>query len=58
MAPQRNLRALAKEAGMTKQQYQNLESRARKKAWKDSGREAVVNQAYRDLPRVAERLKS
>ena len=53
MPPQRDLKALAKAAGLTKQQYLDQENRARMKANKDSGRQAVVNQAYKDSGRRA-----
>ena len=53
MPPQRDLKALAKAAGITKQQYVDQENRARRKANKDSGRQAVVDQAYTDSGRRA-----
>ena len=66
MPPRRDLKALAKAAGITKQQYVDQENRARMKAnqdsvrraeryqaYKDSGRLAVVEQAYKDSGRLA-----
>ena len=53
MPPQRDLKALAKAAGITKQQYVDQENRASMKANKDSGRQAVVTQAYKDSGRRA-----
>ena len=45
MPPQRDLKALAKAAGITKQQYVDQESRARRKANKDgAGGEEVPPQ--------------
>ena len=62
MPPQRDLKALAKAAGITKQQYVDQEKRAYRnsgrqavvdQAYKDSGRQAVVDQAYKDSGRRA-----
>ena len=54
MPPKRNLKALAEAAGLTKQQYVDEENRAKKKAYKDSGRQAEWDQAYKDSGRQAE----
>ena len=49
MPPQRDLKALAKAAGMTKQQYVAQEKRDQRRMKRDSGRQAVVDQRRKEL---------